>query len=211
MIAVVLNTYDAYGWAAQVLDQGFATPPNAKGTGERLPAVKVSAYAQRLADRTSFLALTRGGAKGTTPVAAITSTSTTPAERAAVAGTTAVPTTGAAARDGHSGKTAAAAAPARSGTGAGSGARGGGSSWFSVRNVVIVAMLLLVAFVVLRRRAVRRRRQRRLAQRRAVAAAMRRGSLPVVDGRYRTGMRVGPPLDTHVRVHPVGRPPGKAG
>ena len=29
---------------------------------------------------------------------------------------------------------------------------------------------------------------------------MRSGSLPVVDGRYRTGMRVGPPLESHVKV-----------
>ena len=29
---------------------------------------------------------------------------------------------------------------------------------------------------------------------------MRSGSLPVVDGRYRTGTRVGPPVDSRVRV-----------
>ena len=29
---------------------------------------------------------------------------------------------------------------------------------------------------------------------------MRSGSLPVVDGRYRTGTRVGPPLESRVRV-----------
>jgi hypothetical protein len=64
---------------------------------------------------------------------------------------------------------------------------------------------------VLRRRAVKRRRARRLAQRRAMKAAMRRGSLPVVDGKYRPGTRIGPPLESHVRVHRVRRPPGRAG
>jgi hypothetical protein len=40
-----------------------------------------------------------------------------------------------------------------------------------------------------------------MAHRRSVAAAMRRGTLPVVDGRYRAGTRVGPPLDSEVRIH----------
>jgi hypothetical protein len=29
---------------------------------------------------------------------------------------------------------------------------------------------------------------------------MRRGSLPIVDGRYRTGTRVGKPVESHVQV-----------
>ena len=36
LIAVILDTYDTYGWAVQLLDQGFATP-NEQGTGEVLP------------------------------------------------------------------------------------------------------------------------------------------------------------------------------
>ena len=37
---------------------------------------------------------------------------------------------------------------------------------------------------------------------------MRSGSLPVVDGRYRTGTRIGPPVESHVRVRAAsdGRP-----
>jgi hypothetical protein len=32
---------------------------------------------------------------------------------------------------------------------------------------------------------------------------MRRGTLPVVDGKYRTGTRLGPPVESHVSVHPL--------
>jgi serine-type D-Ala-D-Ala carboxypeptidase (penicillin-binding protein 5/6) len=49
MIAVVLNADDPYGAAAGLLDQGFATPPDARGTGERLPAVAVRAFPLRAA------------------------------------------------------------------------------------------------------------------------------------------------------------------
>jgi len=35
---------------------------------------------------------------------------------------------------------------------------------------------------------------------------MRSGGLPVVDGRYRAGTRIGPPVESHVRVRPVRRP-----
>lgn len=37
MIAAVFNIQDHYGWVTRLLDQGFATAPNASGTGERLP------------------------------------------------------------------------------------------------------------------------------------------------------------------------------
>jgi hypothetical protein len=47
---------------------------------------------------------------------------------------------------------------------------------------------------------VKRQRARRIARQRARAKAMRSGSLPVVDGKYRTGMRVGPPVESRVRV-----------
>src|SRR4029077_3821899 len=59
LIAVVLDTYDTYGWAVQLLDQGFATP-NAQGTGEVLPLVAVSPYADRVADQQAFLTAARG-------------------------------------------------------------------------------------------------------------------------------------------------------
>lgn len=74
---------------------------------------------------------------------------------------------------------------------------------FSLRNLLIVLVLLLLAFVMLRRRAVRRQRIRRLARKRARAAQMRSGGLTIVDGRYRTGMRLGKPVESHVRIHRV--------
>ena len=58
LIAVILDTYDTYGWAVQLLDQGFATP-NAQGTGEVLPVVAVSPYADRVADQQAFLTAAR--------------------------------------------------------------------------------------------------------------------------------------------------------
>jgi D-alanyl-D-alanine carboxypeptidase len=66
-------------------------------------------------------------------------------------------------------------------------------------NIALALLAALVACVFLRRRAVKRQRARRI-ERRARAKAMRSGSLPVVDGRYRTGTRVGPPVDSRVRV-----------
>jgi D-alanyl-D-alanine carboxypeptidase len=200
LIAVILDTWDAYGWAAQLLDQGFAMAPTDKGTGERVPAVRVSPYAQRVADRAGFLALTRRDdtAPDASTLGVATTTTTNAAEAAAISGTTVAPTTVAQGSDGGGNGTAAAGSSA---TGRQQASSGGGSGWFSLRNVVIVLVALLVVFVLLRRRAVRRQRARRLAARRATAAAMRRGSLPVVDGRYRTGTRVGPPVESHVRIH----------
>ena len=68
----------------------------------------------------------------------------------------------------------------------------------STRFVLVLLVILAVAFV-LRRRAVKKQRAHRLA-RQARAKAMRSGSLPVVDGKYRTGTRVGAPEDSRVRV-----------
>jgi hypothetical protein len=66
-------------------------------------------------------------------------------------------------------------------------------------NFVVGLLALLLACLFLRRRAVKRRRARRIA-RHARAKAMRSGSLPIVDGRYRTGTRLGKPLESQVRV-----------
>jgi hypothetical protein len=73
----------------------------------------------------------------------------------------------------------------------------------TARNAVVVLLVILFVALALRRRAVRRRRARRDAQRRQRAAAMRSGGLPVVDGRYRPGTRIGPPVESHVRVRRV--------
>jgi len=74
------------------------------------------------------------------------------------------------------------------------------------RNLLIVLFLLAAVLVAVRRRAVKRQRAIRLARRRQRISAMRSGGLPVVDGRYRAGTRIGPPVESHVRVRPV-RPP----
>jgi len=70
----------------------------------------------------------------------------------------------------------------------------------TTRRLFVVLVLALAVAFVLRRRAVKRQRERRLSRQRARAKAMRAGSLPVVDGRYRTGLRTGPPVDSKVRV-----------
>jgi serine-type D-Ala-D-Ala carboxypeptidase (penicillin-binding protein 5/6) len=191
MIVVVLGTWDVYGWAAKFLDEGFATKPNAPGTGEVLPPVRVSPYGTRLDDRTAFAALTKTTARAALPP-------TLPA-RAATPDTTApsgTPTATPGRSPSGGGNLASAAEPVTALVSHTSTHHG----WFTIRNVLIGFLLLLIVLVVLRRRAVKRRRARRMAQRRSVAAAMRRGSLQVIDGRYRTGTRVGPPLDSKVRV-----------
>jgi D-alanyl-D-alanine carboxypeptidase len=178
MIAVVVGTYDTYGWATVLLDQGFATAPGG-GTGETLPDVAVDTYSTRRADLDGFVALARGRvvpAAGTGTGGAGFATQTS-----AATGPVAAPEP----------------VPAAGSTGDG--------GVVSTRNALVGTGALLFALVSLRRRAVRRQRARRLARRRAMAAAMRRGSLPVVDGRYRTGARIGPPLESHVRLHRVER------
>jgi D-alanyl-D-alanine carboxypeptidase (penicillin-binding protein 5/6) len=59
MIVVLLDTDDTYGEAGTLLDQGFATPPGAPGTGEQLPPVRVRPFQPVLAS--SLVA--RGAAK----------------------------------------------------------------------------------------------------------------------------------------------------
>ncbi|HET9730760.1 MAG TPA: hypothetical protein VFR41_15120 [Acidimicrobiia bacterium] len=73
------------------------------------------------------------------------------------------------------------------------------------RNIAIVFFVLGVTVFFLRRRAVRRQRMRRIARQRQRAAAMRSGGLTIVDGRYRTGMRLGPPVESNVRVQRLDR------
>ena len=64
-------------------------------------------------------------------------------------------------------------------------------------------LVLARSSIAFRRRAVKRQRALRLARRRQRISAMRSGGLPVVDGRYRAGTRIGPPVESHVRVRPV--------
>jgi D-alanyl-D-alanine carboxypeptidase len=187
LVAVVLNTYDIYGWGAQLLDQGFATP-SGSGTGVRLPALAVSPYGARVAEQQAFAAI----ARGTTPSPA---EDTTGASTSDTTGTTAPATTTTTHRPSSrlDGDTIAAQQAASDDD--------GGGGWFTWKVILPVIVVLVLAFF-LRRRAVRRQRVRRIARQRMRAAKIRSGGLTVVDGRYRAGDRTGPPVESHVQVRP---------
>lgn len=179
LIAVLFNCYDRYNWAKALFNRGFLTPAGTTGTGVRLPAVQDLTYEHRVDVKTAalkFLTGTRGLGTGANTVPLATATSYRPT-------TTTVAKT-------H--EVAASANPSKS--------HGGGGGISGIEIVLIVILVLALAVVVLRRRAVRRQRSRRDARRRT-QAALRRGSLPVVDGRYRAGMRTGKPPQSNVRVH----------
>jgi serine-type D-Ala-D-Ala carboxypeptidase (penicillin-binding protein 5/6) len=174
LIAVVIGAPTlGYENAAALLDIGFATPADAKGTGEHLPDNAVSPYASRVADQHAFAAL--ASAATGDPTQSLTASS--------------IPVEAAAPIAAHQ------ATPARERSGG-----GGGGGVLSFRNMLIVTILLLGVLVVLRRRAVKHQRSRRIARQRARAAQMRSGGLPVVDGRYRSGMRLGQPVESHVTI-----------
>lgn len=211
LIVVVLNTYDTYGWARHLLDLGFSTGPDEPGTGEQLPDVRVSPFAQREADFVAFTRLATGTDPVVTSPAAFVPDS--PLEASPVTTIAATPPSVAAAGGQQESTPSDDNASAAAGEAAGAEESSGGSSL--VRNLLVVLLLVLLVLVQLRRRAVKRQRARRLARRRATDKAMRRGALPVVDGRYRNGSR-GPSTGSHVRVTPIERhrvphPPGKRG
>jgi D-alanyl-D-alanine carboxypeptidase (penicillin-binding protein 5/6) len=187
LIAVILGSVDSgYTWAASLLDAGFAKPRNTKGTGIKLPDVAVSPYGTRVAQRDGFVQLARGG-NGATPLPTTTkpSAAQTPAINAP--------------RKAPSSHNAAAAAAAATTTTVVAASKGGGGL-LTLSHFLLVVVIVLFFAVLLRRRAVKRQRQRRIERQRARAKAMRSGSLPVVDGRYRTGTRLGPPVESQVRV-----------
>jgi D-alanyl-D-alanine carboxypeptidase (penicillin-binding protein 5/6) len=186
LIAVVLDTVDAYGWAENLLDQGFSHSA-APGTDGSLPPVRVVTYAQRSAQLTGFRQLATGSA-GSAGAALGSASPTTPTTTAAPTATSGHPTT------------ANGAVGAPLGSAASTAAKKAGHG-LSRKTIVIVVLLLVLALLyVLRVRAVRRARARRLARRREAREMMRRGSLPIVDGRYRTGTRVGKPVESHVQI-----------
>ena len=187
LIAVVLNTWDAYGWAERFLDAGFAKAPGT-GTGTALPAPRITTYSARAAQFAAFRRLAPGSVSGAIPVAATHPRARSSSAPASTQGRTVSTAVDSAAK--LTGKLAAATGPAKS---------GGGVSPSTI--VLLVLAFVLGTLYVLRVRAVRRARARRLARRRATHSMMRRGSLPVVDGRYRTGTRVGKPVESHVQIH----------
>lgn len=210
LIVVILNTYDTYGWARHLFDLGFAMGPDKPGTGERLPDVRVSPFAQREADFIAFTRLATGADPVATSPAASTPDSTLEAAPVATIASAPPPT---AATGEQQQSTLRDSASATAGEAAGAEESSGGSSL--VRNLLVVLLLVLLVLVQLRRRAVKRQRARRLARRKATDKAMRRGALPVVDGRYRNGSGA-PSAGSHVRVTPIERhhvphPPGRQG
>jgi D-alanyl-D-alanine carboxypeptidase (penicillin-binding protein 5/6) len=176
LIAVILGGPDAgYTTAAGLLDAGFAQPNCAKGAA-KLPPVAVSLYGRRAEDRASFAALGNAPAATNASVGAATITVPASIPVGAIAPRAAAPIVATTAEGHH------------------------GSGLFSMRNFVIVLLLLGAVAFVLRRRAVKRQRARRIAQRRLRAAKMRSGGLTVVDGRYRAGARVGPPVESDMSI-----------
>jgi len=185
LIAVILGAPDA-GWleAASLLDAGFATARDARGTGETLPAVAVSRCAARQADQTAFSKLGTTAAAHTSTPTVVTVPQVIPAlsSPALAVAASAHPQTTLTSAKHHS------------------------PGLLRPRNVVVLLMVALGVVIAFRRRAVKRQRALRLARRKQRISAMRSGGLPVVDGRYRSGSRIGPPVESHVRVRPVRRP-----
>jgi D-alanyl-D-alanine carboxypeptidase (penicillin-binding protein 5/6) len=189
LVAVVLDTVDAYGWAEHFLDAGFATSATAGADGS-LPPRRVVTYAQRAAQLAGFQQLATGKA-------AVASSSSTAAPTA---------TSGR-----HAAANGSVAAPLGGALAASHVAKKAGHGVSTKTIAIVVLLLVLAVLYILRVRAVRRARTRRLARRRAAREMMRRGSLPVVDGRYRTGTRVGPPVESHVNIRREdGRPGARA-
>jgi len=187
-IAVILGSVDSgYTWAASLLDQCWRQPPVAT-TGIVLPPVAVSPYATRLAARAGFTNL----AVGTTrPTQADTAGSTHPAKtKTLTAGLSSSTDTNA----------AGIGVPVTSTIALRRGAHHAGGGLVTPTRLAFVLVAMFVGGVWLRRRAVKRRRVQRRARQRARAKAMRSGSLPVVDGRYRSGTRVGPPEESRMQV-----------
>jgi len=179
LIAVILGAPDSgYTEAAALLDQGFAAPPTTNCPLGLLPPVSVSLYGTRAADQASFARLGGSGTpSGSNASATPRVTSDVPAQiQTASPPRAATPT-----------RTTVVATHSSHGI-------------LSVRNVLILLILAGIATFFLRRRAVRRQRARRFAKRRQRMAAIRSGGLPVVDGRYRPGLRLGQPIESHVRV-----------
>jgi D-alanyl-D-alanine carboxypeptidase len=208
LIAVILGSVDSgYTWAASLLDAGFETPKNTKGTGLKLPPVAVSPYGTRIAQRNGFVELA-GGKSAVTPIE-----TTTTAHGAAPNGAGPIaPGTNGSGATGSSNTGSSNNSSGNNSNGSGdnraevaattksAAANKGGGGLFTFKNFLLVVVVLLFIAVLLRRRAVKRQRMHRIARQRARAKAMRSGSLPVVDGRYRTGTRLGPPVESQVRI-----------
>jgi D-alanyl-D-alanine carboxypeptidase len=184
-IAVILGSSDSgYTWAASLLDKCWQKPAVAT-TGTRLPPVAVSPYETRVAAKTGFTNLSVGHAALAVKKA--------PVKKAPVEQVNAQSSSA----DRNLAASAATAVAATTTTGTKTHHKPG---LLAPSRLIWWFLLVAAVAVFLRRRAVKKQRARRIARQRARAKAMRSGSLPVVDGRYRTGMRIGPPLESEVQV-----------
>jgi D-alanyl-D-alanine carboxypeptidase len=209
LIVVIFDTYDFYGWAAQLFDQGFATAPGA-GTDATLPDVEVEPYAERQADLLGFAAVALGpddpGAQPDALTAAAEQEPGTFVTGGAAAGDT--ESDSAADSDADRLPTAGVTddvAAEESETADDSGSSGGG---LPITAIIAVGFVLVLAAFFLRRRQVTVRKRRRIAQRRRAALAMRRGTLLVADGRAPVAQRASSPAalyqsESHVRIVPM--------
>jgi D-alanyl-D-alanine carboxypeptidase len=214
LIVVILDTYDFYGWAMQLLDAGFATEPG-QGTAVTLPEIAVQPYAERQAALLGFTAVALGAAEPESD--ATTSTQRSTGIVAAPGDTEVAATLEAGAEDGaaEGGDGAADALAAEDPEGEATPTRsGGGTSGTTIAFAVLA--LLTVAFFA-RRRQITVRKRRRAARRRAMQLAVRRGTLAVAGTRPFVGGRASSPsesyiADSHVRVVPAAPPAtGRAG
>lgn len=163
MIAVVMDVYDTVGWSTRLMDQGFATPFRAPGTGERVPLPRLVTADARLR---AFAAMPRALGPASAPSSTVT----------------ARPARGTPTPEGH-------AAPALRPAAARSAAPRGGELW-STGRVLIGVAVLGVAIFMLRRRALRRRRARRVAREHALAEKRRRRMIDVLEDPRGAGSQV---------------------
>ena len=161
MIAVIFGTYDTAGWAGALLDQGFASDPTLKVTGEKLPPVRIK-------EAKSKRGVKPACAKGVS----------NPGVNAGVGAET-----------GATGTTSTSA-PAKTSTSrqiASKTTSAGSTFWSTVGTWFAALIGVLAVLVILRRRAVLRRRRRRAERRKAIARAQRAGSIHVIDAKTPTG------------------------
>ncbi len=199
-IAVILGATDSgYTWAASLLDECWQKPPVAT-TGVRLPPIAVSPYGTRLTARAAFTKLAVGSTGAALAKTAPTTPATTPSTTTTVPPAAPATTPHGSNPPKHTAATSATPRSVVTSTISVKRAAHHSGGFLTTTRIAVVFVLLVALAVFLRRRAVRHQRARRIARQRARAKAMRSGSLPVVDGRYRTGMRVGPPVESRVRV-----------
>ena len=152
LVAVVLGTEDPVDTASALLDQGFASPPPARGSGsgDRLPDNPVVTAEGR---RVTYLNLPRLLGRPELPVGA----------------------------QGPGAPVEGPAGPAPEGP-TGSGDAPAADDGFPVfQTFAVVVLVLAVVLVALRRRAIHRQRRRRELRQKRLVDARRRGTLDVIE------------------------------